>query len=283
MSTSLPSPSAWNLDPAGIIILIAILVGYLLATGPLRDRVPGSLPVPLSRIAMYIGGWLSLALAVLSPLDTLGRYYLFSAHTTQLFIIITLSMPLLMAGLPDWLAFRLLPSERVRAGGAGLRFSVIAVLLFNALILIWHAGPLYELALGNTFWHDIQLLTFAIAGALTWWPLLTPANRHIRLSSPIQILYLAAESIPLDVFGVFAIFASGVFYHTYDIAPRVWGISAALDQEISGGILAVPGNIIDLILMSVVFFAWIERTERAQREREREADELATQSSTLSE
>lgn len=283
MSTSLPSPGAWNFDPVSIIVLIVLLASYILAIGPLRKRIPGSQAAPWSRIGMYVGGWLSLALVVLSPLDTLGRYYLFSAHTAQLFIIITLSMPLLMAGLPDWLAAAVLPSKRLRSGGAGLGFSVTAVALFNSLILVWHAGPLYELSIQNTFWHDISLLTFCVAGALTWWPLLTPANRHVRLASPLQILYLAAESLPLDVFGVFTLFASGILYHTYAVAPRLWGISAALDQQFGGGILAVPGNVIDVIFMSVIFFAWIERMERAQRERERAEDERAQAASQAGE
>jgi cytochrome c oxidase assembly factor CtaG len=272
MSTP-PNPTSWNLDPAVMTALLLLLAGYALALGPLRARIPESQPVSWRRAALFLGGWASLALVIISPLDTLGRYYLFSAHTTQLFIIITLSVPLLMVGLPDWLTHLLLPSPKLREVSGSLLFSVIAVLLFNGLILIWHVGPLYEAALQNSFWHDIQLLTFIVAGTLTWWPLLTPANRHIRLTSPLQILYLAAESIPLDIFGVYAIFAPGVFYHTYAVAPRLWGISAALDQQFSGGILAVPGNILDLILMSVVFFAWIERMEHAQRDRERLADE----------
>lgn len=273
----------WNMDPAALIALLLLALGYALAIGPLRARIPESEPVAPTRIALFLGGWVSLTLSIISPLDTLGRYYLFSAHTAQLFIIITLSAPLLMAGLPDWLTHRLLPSERLREAGGGLKFSVIAVLLFNGLILLWHIGPLYETALHNPVWHDMQLLTFVAAGALTWWPLLTPANRQIRLTSPLQILYLAAESLPLDVFGVFTIFAQGILYHTYAVAPRLWGISAALDQQFGGGILAVPGNILDVILMSVVFFAWIERMERAQRAHERIADGQAAQVGRLTE
>jgi putative membrane protein len=272
-----PPPTTWNLDPATLIILALLLAGYVLASGPLRARIPNSHPLTRGRITLFASGWVTLALCVLSPLDILGRYYLFSAHTAQLFIIITLSMPLLIAGLPDWMSRLFLPTQRLRDASGGLLFSVVAALLFNGLVLIWHAGPLYEVALHSDLWHDMQLLTFAAAGALTWWPLLTPANHSIRMSSPLQILYLAAESIPLDIFGVFAIFARGIFYHTYDIAPRIFGIPATLDQQISGVILAVPGNILDLILMSVVFFAWIERMEQAQRDRERLADEQATQ------
>jgi putative membrane protein len=184
-----------------------------------------------------------------------------------------------MSGLPDWFTRALLPTRRLRDAGGDLLFSVVAVLLFNGLILIWHAGPLYEVALQNAFWHDIQLLTFILAGVFTWWPLLTPANRQFRMTSPLQILYLAAESLPLDIFGIFTIFAHGIFYYTYAVAPRLWGVSAALDQQFGGGILAVPGNIIDVVLMSVIFFTWIERLERTQRERERLADERAAQAS----
>lgn len=272
-----PNPATWNLDPAALIALTLLLGGYALAVGPLRTRIPDSQPVPPKRIALFVAGWVSLALTIISPLDTLGRYYLFSAHTAQLFIIITLSTPLLMAGLPDWLSRLFLPTQRMREASGDLLFSVIAVLLFNGLVLIWHAGPLYEAALHNNFWHDAQLLTFVVAGTLTWWPLLTPANHHIRLASPLQILYLAGESIPLDVFGVYTIFTQSIFYHTYAVAPRLWGISAITDQQIAGGILAVPGNVVDVILMSVVFFAWIERMERAQRDRERVTDEQTAQ------
>lgn|SRR5487761_1999548 len=265
----LPSPWTWALDPAAILFLLALIGVYLLAIGPLRARYQPDEPIARKYPLAFISGWLLLLLSVISPLDTLGRYYLFTAHTVQLFIIITAVAPLLMMGLPDTLGRRLLPTRRLREVGRDPLFSVIAVVLFNLLILVWHAGPLYEVALQVTGWHDLQLLTFLLAGILTWWPLLTPADAHVRLAHPLQILYLAGESLPLDIFGIFTIFAAGVLYHTYDVAPRALGLSAIADQQLAGGILAVPGNIVDLILMSLVFFGWVNQIERSQRERER--------------
>lgn len=264
-----PSPFTWAFDPAAILFLIALLAAYLVAIGPLRPRYQPDAPVARKQIALFVSGWALLALCVITPLDTLGRYYLFAAHTTQLFLIITAVAPLLMLGLPDTLGRRLLPTRRLREVGRDPLFTVVAVVLFNLLILVWHAGPFYEAALHNTTLHNLQLLTFFVAGVLTWWPLLTPADQHGRLSSPLQIVYLAAESIPLDVFGIFTIFAAGAFYQTYATAPRLFGLSVIADQQFGGGILAVPGNIIDLIIMSVVFFGWVNSVERAQRERER--------------
>lgn len=263
-----PAPEAWAFDPITILFLIVLLGAYLAAIGPLRPRYQPEGAVGRKRIAAFVSGWLILALSVVTPLDTLGRYYLFTAHTAQLFLIITAVAPLLMLGLPDSLGRLLLPTRRLREAGRDPLFSVVAVVLFNLLILVWHAGPIYEAALHNTALHHLQLLTFLLAGILTWWPLLTPADTHSRLSSPMQILYLAAESLPLDVFGIFTLFAKGIFYTTYATAPRVL-MDAVTDQQVAGGILAVPGNLIDIIVMSVVFFGWIAQVERAQRERER--------------
>jgi putative membrane protein len=264
------SPFAWTFDPATIVFLIALLAAYLAAIGPLRTRYQPDEPVARQYIVSFVSGWALLALTLISPLDALGRGYLFAAHTLQLFIIITAVAPLLMLGLPDTLGHLLLPTRKLREAGRDPLFTVVAVVLFNMLILVWHAGPYYEAALHSAPLHDLQMLTFLVAGVLTWWPLLTPSDQYGRLAHPMQILYLAAESLPLDVFGIFTLFAAGPFYQTYASAPRVIGwLSVIADQQVGGGILAVPGNIVDIIIMSIVFFGWVNQMERAQRERER--------------
>lgn len=261
--------TAWTIDPAEALCLAALLGAYLYAVGPWRVRRLPDEPFPRRQLIYFLSGWLLLALTLFSPLDALGRNYLFAAHTTQLFLIITTVTPLLLLGLPDWLVARLLPARAIRSASRGLLFSGVAIILFNGLILVWHIGPFYEAGLHNQALHDLQNLCFLLAGLLTWWPLITPADAHTRMASAQQILYLVLESLPLDVFGAFTLFAPGIFYHTYAVAPRLWGISAILDQQLGGAILAVPGNILDVILMSIVFFGWIGQMEREQLARER--------------
>lgn len=266
---SLPAPTAWSFDPAVIVALLLLLGGYLLAIGPLAPRLHPGESLSIRRATYFIAGWLTLALTLLSPLDTLGRYYLFAAHTTQLFLLTTLAAPLLLLGLPEWLMARLLPTRALRNATRGLLFPVLATIAFNGIILIWHIGKLYEAALRSNGLHNVQSLCFLIAGLLTWWPLLTPLDRHTRLATPFQILDLMLESLPLDIFGTAIIFTPRALYATYAAAPRLFGLSALTDQQFAGAILAVPGNVIDLGLMSIVFFGWIQSVERAQRERER--------------
>jgi putative membrane protein len=266
---TLPSASSWNLDPAVLITSIALLAGYFFAARRLGPRY-SSEPLPRRRIVYFVTGVVSLVLTICTPLDTLGRYYLLSAHTLQLLILTTVTAPLLLLGLPEWLVTLLLPFQIVRDATRGLLFPIAAALLFNGIIIIWHYGSLYSLATQNTAVHNLQMLCFLIAGILTWWPLLTPMDRHTRMSTPFQMLYLALESLPLDIFGVIMIFAGSVFYASYAAAPRIFGLSPLVDQQVAGGLLAVPGNLLDIVLFSVIFFSWLEHQEREQRARERE-------------
>lgn len=265
--------TAWNADPVTLVVLAVLLGGYLLAIGPLRARWLPEGTVPRGRIVAYLGGVALLGLTLLSPLDTLGRDYLLTARLTQLMILVTFVAPLLMIGLPEELATRLLPVQRWREATGTLMFVVIAVVGFNALVLFWQVPRFYELSVRVTGWHDLANVSYLFAGVLTWWPLLTPTDRRARLSSPLQMMYLALESLPIDIFGVAIIFAPAPLYATYAHAARITGLSALADQQIGGALLALPGNILDIFFMSVIFFIWIERMEQAQRQRDRVAIE----------
>jgi cytochrome c oxidase assembly factor CtaG len=83
----------------------------------------------------------------------------------------------------------------------------------------------------------------------------------------------AAVHLALDLFGLVCIFVGYVFYPTYVTAQRFFGVSALTDQALAGGMLAIPNNVFDFILMSVIFFGWVQRLDRAQRARE-EAGEV---------
>lgn len=270
-------PTDWNFDPILILAFVMMIGGYFALIGPLRARL-GEPELPRGRVLAFVSGWLLLALTLLSPLDTLGRNYLFAAHALQVLLITTAVAPLLMAGIPEWVVWRALPLRSLRDATRSPLFPLIAVLLFNGLVLLWHIPPLLDASLRSPALHDLSNLSFLIAGLLTWWPLLTPLDRHTRLASPFQIFYVAAESLPLDIFGIFLMFTSGLIYPAYAAAPRLFGVSPLVDQQIAGGLLVIPGNLVDLIFMSVAFFGWINRVEQLQREREQaEADQAEQQ------
>jgi len=258
----------WNWDP-GIVIGTVLIVGlYLYAIGPLRKRYDFE-PARRGQIVAFMLGMGLMFLALVSPLDELGDSYLFSAHMVQHLFLTIVGPPLLLIGTPEWFVR---PITRSRALFAILRFltlPAVAFVIFNADFFLWHAPALYDATLENQSIHILEHLTFIIFGLLFWWPIFSPSKDLPRLSIGGQILYLFLSGMPVVLLGAGLTFAPPL-YAPYIAAPRVWGISVATDQQLGGLIMWVPGNIIYIIIMSVLFLRWMQNKDREQAVRERE-------------
>jgi cytochrome c oxidase assembly factor CtaG len=58
------------------------------------------------------------------------------------------------------------------------------------------------------------------------------------------------------------VFANNVLYPTYAAAPRAFDISALTDQSIAGLVMGMPGGMIYLLALTIVFFRWNNREEK---------------------
>lgn len=258
----------WNWDPS-IVIGTALIVGlYLYAIGPLR-KLHGFDPASKGQIVAFMLGMGLMFLALVSPLDELGDSYLFSAHMVQHLFLTIVGPPLLLIGMPGWF---IRPITRNKALFAILRFltlPAVAFVIFNADFFLWHAPALYNATLENQNIHIFEHLTFIIFGLLFWWPIFSPSKDLPRLSIGGQILYLFLSGMPVVLLGAGLTFVPPL-YAPYMAAPRVWGISAATDQQLGGLIMWVPGNFIFIIIMSVLFLRWMQNKDKEQAASERE-------------
>jgi putative membrane protein len=59
-------------------------------------------------------------------------------------------------------------------------------------------------------------------------------------------------------------------YAPYIAAPRIWGISAATDQQLGGLIMWIPVSIFYIVIMSVIFIRWMLQQEAKQQAKEAE-------------
>src|SRR5579875_3156420 len=84
----------WDWAPSLIIGTLAIIAGYLLAIGPIRERYQLGPEVPLVRACAFLLGVDIIFLALVSPLDTIGDRYLFSAHMVQHLLLSLVAPPL---------------------------------------------------------------------------------------------------------------------------------------------------------------------------------------------
>ncbi len=265
--------TAWNWEPS-IIIGTALIVGlYLYGIGPLRRKYQLATEVKRGQVVAFLLGVFIMFLALVSPLDELGDSYLFSAHMVQHLFITLVGPPLLLIGTPAWLLQPLLRKRAVFLIARVLTFPALAFFLYNADFWLWHAPPLYNATLENQGIHILEHVTFIVFGILNWWPIFSPSEELPRLSFGGQILYIFLTGMPTVALGAGLTFFPPL-YAPYLAAPRIWGLSAAVDQQLGGLIMWIPGNIFYIVIVSILFIQWMQKQDAKQRASEASLDDV---------
>jgi cytochrome c oxidase assembly factor CtaG len=237
------SLSAWHTHPSVLLGCVALLAGYLAA---LRFHPPGS-------ALYYLAGVLVLLFALLSPLHTLGDSYLFSAHMLQHLLLVQVVPPLLLLGIPAALAQRVLNVPVLRAVEGALNQALPAWSIGIGALWVWHLPAFYNAALEHEGIHIAEHLCFLATATIFWWPIVGPLPER-RLAPLAAALYLFAAMVAGSVLGIILTFAPPGLYPTYlnpvdrlgivVLLREGWGLSPAIDQQLGGLLMWVPGNLV---------------------------------------
>jgi putative membrane protein len=96
-----------------------------------------------------------------------------------------------------------------------------------------------------------------------WWPITSNMPEFPRLSYPLQMLYLFLLSIAQIIVSAPIVFSTHPLYQWYVDAPRVWGVTPTVDQQIGAIIMKVGGTMLLGSLIVITFFRWY-RTEEVK-------------------
>ena len=220
----------------------------------------GGTPTGLQRLSFFAGLFVIFA-ALNGPLHDLSDFYLFSAHMVQHLLLTLLVPPLLIGGTPGWMLRPLLRYRGVMAIARFVTRPGICFAIFNLIIVVWHLPFFYNAAMANHNIHIGEHLMFMAGAVLMWWPVMSPLPELPRLAYPGQILYCFLTSIPMSVVAVYITMADHLLYPAYGVAPRIWGITPMMDQQIGGLIMWIPGGIVFYGIITVIFFKWANRGE----------------------
>jgi putative membrane protein len=204
----------------------------------------------------FAAALLSVFLSLNGPLHDLSDTFLFSAHMVQHLVLTLVFPPLLLAGLDDDV---LAPLVRMRVLGPLLRAltrPAACFVIFNVVLAAWHLPPMYNTAMRYHGVHILQHLMFMGASVLMWWPIASPSRALPRLPHAGQMLYCFLMSVPMSLVSVYIVYASSVLYPAYAAAPRIAGLSPLEDQRLGGLIMWIPGGLVFLVIMTVIFFRW---------------------------
>lgn len=246
------------------VLLGSIWLAALYLFAAWRLRPSDEPPLPGWRVAAFLGGCLTVVVALYSPLHELSDRYLFTAHMVQ-HLLLTMIMPvLLLLGTPAWMLRPLLQPRPLRFVARVLTFPPVAFFLFNAAFAGSHVPAIYDLALRDEGLHALEHTVFMGAAMLAWWPALSPSPLLPPLPPPAAVLYLFLHTFPMLMVGAMITDASFALYPIYAAAPRVWDISAIQDQQMGGLLMWIGGSLFYLGVLTVIFFRWAAREDRKE-------------------
>jgi cytochrome c oxidase assembly factor CtaG len=234
--------SAW--DPAPIVLVGAGLSLLVFVRALLRLRRRGRTDhAGWSRLALFLLALAVGTLPLVSPLDEIGDSELLSAHMLQHVLIADVAPALALVALRGPLLFFVVSPVLLRplAHRHGLR-RLLAFLLRPAVslsiwmivIASWHVPAAYDFALGHEAVHDLEHLTFILAGLLVWMQIVDPARRaHWQHSQRLgyMLLLVGASGALATVLAA----ARVPLYPAYAQPGRhLLGLSALHDQRLAG-------------------------------------------------
>jgi putative membrane protein len=262
MSTSHFLAQAWNWNPAVLAACAGMIAAYQWAVGL---RFSG-------KTAAWLGAVLLILLALVSPLDALS-VYLFSVHMARHIVFVLVIPALLLLGLPAERVERWLRHPAAARAKRVVGKPALTWMAGIGAMTLWHVPAVFHAAAAHPALHMLEHLSLLMAGALFWWPLLSPVPRCRIQPVPQGIAYLASACLACTAMGVLITFAPATLYSAYAhpaAAPGMlrllrndWGISAAMDQQIGGLLMWVPCCLIYLAAIMAMFARWYSAEETA--------------------
>ena len=223
-----PSAEAIGLAPALAVALVWFRRGARL---PRLRLVAGGLGVALVFAAFVTG------------LQQLATHTFLWAHLLQNVVLAESAPVLLLLAVPAGVA--------TRAAGFPLFRPFVALPLWLGTYYVWHLPWIYDAALRHphSLLH-VEHITYLSTGLCLWWPVV-----HGKRSAGAKAAYLFAAFVLASPLGLLLALIPRAIYPFYEHAPRTWGPSPLVDQQIAGVTMAAE----EAFVFFAVFTAYLLR------------------------
>ncbi|MEO6340775.1 MAG: cytochrome c oxidase assembly protein [Caulobacteraceae bacterium] len=224
----------WNLDP---VLILVLLFGVGLYVVALDRRSIDKADSPHWRRWAFFGGWITLTLALVSPLCPLS-VSLFSARVGQHMVLSLVAAPMLILGEPGKIFGRLWPGfdlwqRKLSHFGTPL----VATLGFALAIWFWHAPGPYDATFSSNVVYWLMHITIIGTALMIWSVLLDPSRE-----GTVTVLAVGAIStLQMTFLGALITMTPHLLYAPHILTPYAWGLTQASDQQLGGLIMWVPG------------------------------------------
>ena len=236
----------WTWTPKvylGVWLVMALILGSYGWTMRRRARSVGLDDRDKRAILWFVLGTLGLWLATDWPLGLLGSGYLLSIHTTLYLVYTMVAAPLMLIGIPPWMARSLLDKLRAWRVYRWCMKAWVAALVLNGALIFTHLPFIVDLFRTSQFGSFALDAVWLLSGVVGWLPVVSPF-RGDRIQSPMWkcvYLFIAFGAFPM-LPGAFITFSPLPLFSVYELAPRFGNWTPEEDQQLAGALMKV-GNI----------------------------------------
>ena len=256
---------AWHFHPDVLVLVTLLAGGYALALR--HEAARTGAPAASRRQIVYFGaGVATLWIASTWPVHDLAERYLYSVHMVQHLLMTLIAAPLLLLGIPTWLAEKALSWGKALPVVRTISRPVPNLLQANLVLVLSH-WPL--VVRGTVEFHALHFVAHAVlltSALVLWMPVASPHPAIPRLQPLLQMLYLFLQTIIPTIPASFLTFGRGLLYPIYGTFPRIWDISAITDQQVAGLIMKIGAGSFLWVVITVIFFRWYAREEKTPRD-----------------
>jgi putative membrane protein len=248
----------WSFDPFLIVVAVVVVWHEIGLAKLARRSRPERTRTRRRRSFLFYGGLAMLLLAVVSPIDYWADYYFF-VHMIEHILIMFFAPILVVAGAP-WLplvhAFPVGARRKVgravllsswaaplRAVGRFLSNGLVAVVVFNVVMVVWHVPAAFDLAETNQTVHIwLMHASFFVSGVFFWLQIIPSYPLRPKLTFVGRASAILATNVVMFVLAMaLSIFTTQSWYAPYDHLHGVT-LSPFVDQQIGAAILWVCGD-----------------------------------------
>jgi cytochrome c oxidase assembly factor CtaG len=264
-----PGWGSWSFNPIVILALVAAAALYRRMYRRAGARTSTS-PPGAGHWLPYAAGLLTLAVALLSPLERIGDRWLLSAHMMQhvllsdiapALLVLGLRSPVLPLGLSRRALLAVAPGGRSGRVLARLTSPWLAIPLWALATWIWAIPSVFDYTAQHSTVHAFEHATLFYTGLAMWWLIIDPLPRARLRPNGERLVLLgftrlasAAVCLPLT-------WLSATEYPLYSSASRAYGLSAASDQHLAGASMCFVEFLVFGIAFAAVFINMLGRDE----------------------
>ena len=241
-------PAPWSFSWEPLFLALSLVAAFAYARAARVERPSRT------RTSVFGLGLVLVVAALCSPLETIARHYLLLFHLLGNVMIADWAPPLLVLGLTPRMRAAI-----ARRGGRTLARLAQPWVSLPVWLGVWylvHLPAFYDYALRHTWALNVEHALLIAAGLLFWWAVFGGV-----LSTPGALAYLGVAFVASAFLGLAFIFSSNAFYDFYEHAPRLWGLSAAKDQNLGGILMNAEQTVVFLSALAYFLLRLLNEEE----------------------